>query len=61
RLKCRVIVGAAQLAGVRVNPGVCNLLDGRVRIGFNDRSRPRYNGGYDHSYGRRSISMSNEY
>ncbi|KAK9753057.1 hypothetical protein K7432_017982 [Basidiobolus ranarum] len=57
RLKCRVIVGAAQLAGVRVSPGVCNLLDGRIHIGFNERNHFRHNVRYGHGYGRRSVEV----
>ncbi|KAK9670897.1 hypothetical protein K7432_017281 [Basidiobolus ranarum] len=34
RLKCRVIVDAAQIAGVSVELGVCNLFDGRINIGL---------------------------
>ncbi|KAK9761293.1 hypothetical protein K7432_013913 [Basidiobolus ranarum] len=32
RLKCRVIVDAAQIAGVSVELGVCDLFDGRINI-----------------------------
>ncbi|KAK9761294.1 hypothetical protein K7432_013914 [Basidiobolus ranarum] len=34
RLKCRVIVDAAQIAGVSVELGVCNLFDGKINIGL---------------------------
>ncbi|ORX93877.1 hypothetical protein K493DRAFT_374606 [Basidiobolus meristosporus CBS 931.73] len=53
RLKCRVIVGAAQLVGVSVNPSVCNLLDGKIRVGYSrhsgytDRHSSGHNSGYD--------------
>ncbi|ORX93878.1 hypothetical protein K493DRAFT_302390 [Basidiobolus meristosporus CBS 931.73] len=50
RLKCRVIVGAAQLVGVSVNPSVCNLLDGKIRVGYNRHGG--YTGGHTGRYNR---------
>ncbi|ORX93875.1 hypothetical protein K493DRAFT_302387 [Basidiobolus meristosporus CBS 931.73] len=61
RLKCRVVVGAAQLVGVSVNPSVCNLLDGKIRVGYNRHGgytgghSGRYDGGHNGGYnGRRN-------
>ncbi|KAK9762618.1 hypothetical protein K7432_011471 [Basidiobolus ranarum] len=49
-LKCRMVVSAAQIAGVSVDLGVCNRLDSNE---YNDHSHPN-NSGYGYGGGHRN-------
>ncbi|KAK9766928.1 hypothetical protein K7432_003642 [Basidiobolus ranarum] len=53
-LKCRVILGAAQIAGVKVDLGLCNRLNGKTRIDYNGHEGYERKSKYGNNYSRRS-------
>ncbi|KAK9766359.1 hypothetical protein K7432_004604 [Basidiobolus ranarum] len=54
-LKCRVILGAAQIAGVNADLGLCNRLNGKTRVDYDGHNGYERKSKYGNGYSRRSI------